>query len=68
MTLTEHHTASLTPEQLRAVDLLELNPDRLPVVVLTDGQWRHVQRVVTTLGALGIPAPRQAVDEMAGQQ
>jgi hypothetical protein len=51
-----------TPEQARAIGLLELNPSGLPVPRLSLAQWRHVDRVVRTLGSLGIPTPRQALD------
>lgn len=52
-----------TAEQARAIGLLELNPDGRPTVRLTLAQWRHVDRVVRSLGALGIPAPRTAPED-----
>lgn len=50
-------------EQARAIALLELNPDGHPLVRLTLAQWRHVDRVVLTLGALGVPTPRPPADD-----
>lgn len=52
-----------TAEQARAIDLLELNPDGRELVRLSLGQWRHVDRVVRALGALGVPAPRTSTEE-----
>lgn len=51
-----------TPEQARAIGLLELNPAGLPVPRLSLAQWRHVDRVVLALGSLGIPTPRRPLD------
>jgi hypothetical protein len=53
-------TRTPTPEQSRAIELLELAPPGCPLVRLTLAQWAWVDRVVRGLGALGIPAPRQA--------
>jgi len=47
-----------TAEQARAIALLELNPDGRATVRLSIAQWNHVNRVVTALGSLGVPAPR----------
>lgn len=47
-----------TAEQARAIGLLELNPSGRPTVRLSLAQWRHVDRVVNTLRAHGIPEPR----------
>lgn len=52
-----------TPDQARAINLLELNPGGLQVVRLSLGQWRHVNRVVGALAALGVPPPRVAADD-----
>lgn len=52
-----------SPEQARAIDLLELNPTGAAAVRLTWLQWEHVDRVVVQLGALGVPVPRQAADD-----
>ncbi|TKJ25250.1 hypothetical protein [Blastococcus sp. CCUG 61487] len=47
-----------TAEQARAIELLELNPDGRELVRLSLAQWRHVNRVVTALGSLGVPPCR----------
>ena len=49
-------------EQARAIDLLQYDPERL-----TDAQWRHVDRVVIALGALGVPPPRPAPTPTTGR-
>lgn len=47
-----------TPVQARAIELLELNPHGTEFVRLSVAEWKHVDRVVIALGALGVPAPR----------
>lgn len=51
-----------TPEQVRAIALLEYATPGCPVVRLSILQWHHVDRVVAALARLGVPPPRTAPD------
>jgi hypothetical protein len=38
-----------TPAQAEAIDLLELNPERRPLVRLSLAQWRQIDRLAARL-------------------